>query len=289
MKIKDLLAFYRLTKPKVLFANVLTTVAGFLFANSKHVYTSTFISTILGTTLIIASACVLNNYFDQDIDKKMERTKNRPLITGEVRNRDAVIFSLVLGVTGLIVLYIWASLLVVVIGVIGFITYVVLYGMISKRLSLHGTLVGGISGATPILAGYVAATNVIDWTAVILFSIIFVWQMPAFYSIAVFRRKEYKAARVPVVSVVRTIKKTKKLISIYILIFAVACVSLNIFSNAGITYLIIITCLNVSWFRLAWKGLSTNNNELWGRKSFRYSLVILNSFILLISLNRFMV
>ena len=90
----------------------------------------------------------------------------------------------------------WTNWLVVITGLAGFFTYVVLYGMLSKRMSVHGTLVGSISGAAPIFAGYVAVTGSIDAAAVLVFLAIFFWQMPEFYSIAVYRRDEYARAGV---------------------------------------------------------------------------------------------
>lgn len=239
--------------------------------------------TIAGTTLVIASACVINNFLDQDIDQKMERTKKRPLIAGEVSGRGAVIFSVILGAVGIISLYAWVSLLVVAIGLAGFVTYVVLYGMLSKRLSIHGTLVGSVSGAAPILAGYVAVTNVIDLGAIILFTILFLWQMPEFYSIAIYRRHEYKAAGVPVISVVKGIEHTKKQILFYIVAFTLAALALGYAGYAGYVYLVCMAVLCLYWLWLGAKGLKTRHNAAWARKVFKHSLIVLLAFSFLIS------
>lgn len=267
----------------MLYGNVLTAAAGFLLASNGAVDFALFAATILGTTLIIASACVINNYLDQDIDQLMERTKKRPLIAGEIKGRHAVIFSVILGVLGVLILYKWVHLLVVGIGLIGFVTYVVLYGMLSKRLSIHGTLVGSVSGAAPILAGYAAVSGSIDLGAALLFIILFLWQMPEFYAIAIYRVHEYKKAGVPVISVVKGIEYTKKQIVFYTCLFTAAVVALALAGFTGYTYLICMLALCLYWVLLAFRGLSKVDSNQWARKVFRHSLIILLVFSLLIS------
>lgn len=278
-------AYYRLVKPGVLYGNVLTTVAGFLLASKGSIDWWLFLATITGTSLVIAAACVLNNYLDQDIDSVMERTKKRPLIAGEVSGRGALIFCAGLLISGLIVLFLWVNYLVLFVGVAGFIIYVWLYGAWSKRQSVHGTLVGSISGAAPILAGYVAVANDIDIAAVLLFAILFIWQMPEFYSIAIFRQKEYKRAGVPVISVVKGIKQTKTQILFYIITFVVTTILLTAFGYTGYTYLVVMTSLGLYWIWLGIKGQSATDDVAWARKAFHYSLNVLLIFSLMISID----
>ena len=163
-------AYYSLTKPGVLYGNVITAAAGFFLASGRHIDWWLFLALLVGTTLVIGSACVINNYFDQDIDSLMERTKKRAIVSGQVPARSALVFGIILGILGMMILVAYTNWLVVAIGVIGFIDYVVLYGMLSKRMSVHGTLVGSISGAMPILAGYVGAAGVIDLGAILVFT-----------------------------------------------------------------------------------------------------------------------
>ena len=277
--------YYSLTKPGVLYGNALTAAAGFLLASKGNINFWLFAAVCIGSTLIIASACVLNNYLDQDIDSKMARTKKRALVQGEIKGRNAVIFSIILGVLGIVILLLWTNLLVVAIGVGGFITYVVLYGMLSKRLSIHGTLVGSVSGAAPILAGYCGVTGRIDIGAVLVFLILFLWQMPEFYSIAVYRQKEYAAAGVPVMSVVKGIKSTKIQIFIYTILFVIATLLLTVFGITSYTYLVIMGALGVYWIWLGAKGLSAADSDTWARKMFKFSLIILLVFCGLISVD----
>lgn len=277
--------YYELTKPGVLYGNALTTVAGFLLASKGDINLGLFLATVAGSTLIIASACVVNNYLDQDIDRLMSRTKNRPLVAGTVKPAHALIFGIVLGLLGTVILAMFTSLLVLGIGMTGFIVYVFLYGALSKRRSVHGTLVGSVSGAIPILAGYVAASGRIDFGAVIVFMVLFLWQMPEFYSISIYRRAEYKKAGVPVISVVKGVGHTKREIFAYTVAFVAATLALRFYGYAGNTYLIVMGLLGFYWIRLGLQGLKTNGSEAWARRMFRFSLVILLAFSLMISVD----
>ena len=277
--------YYSLIKPGVLYGNVITGIAGFLFASNGQYNSGLFLATILGMSLIIASACVLNNYLDRDIDRIMERTKNRAVASGKVPGLNAVIFSAVLGVAGLIMLILWTNFLVVMIGIIGFFDYVLLYGVLTKRMSIHGTLVGSISGAMPILAGYVAVSGQIDIGAVLVFLVLFLWQMPEFYSISIYRHDEYKAAGVNVMSVVKGIDNTKIQILIYTIAFVTSTLLLWIFGYTGITYLVVMSALGGYWIFLGINGLKAKDVNVWSKKMFRFSLIILLIFCLLISVN----
>jgi protoheme IX farnesyltransferase len=123
--------YYRLTKPGIIYGNVMTTLAGFLFAGtwSRGSFDIVLLlATVCGTSLVIASACVANNYIDQDIDRTMERTKKRALVMGDISGRSAIIFSIVLGITGFGLLLGLVNVLTAAAGAVAFIFYVVLYG-----------------------------------------------------------------------------------------------------------------------------------------------------------------
>lgn len=275
--------YYSLTKPGVLYGNALTVAAGYFLAAQGNVDIILFLAVFIGSSFIIASACVINNYLDQDIDAIMDRTKKRVLVSGEIKGYRAVIFSVVLGVVGVAILALYTNALVVVLGLIGFVTYVVLYGMLSKRLSTHGTLVGSISGAIPILAGYAAASGTIDIGAVLVFVILFAWQFPEFYSIAIYRSKEYKAAGIPVLPVIKGLRRTKIEIFIYTLIFVVASLLLPVFGYVGYTYSIVMSVLGLYWLWLAFKGFSADNSDRWARKMFGFSMIIILALCIMLS------
>ncbi|MDQ3064887.1 MAG: heme o synthase [bacterium] len=278
-------AYYRLIKPRVMYGNLITTVAGFLFAANGNINWSLFAATIIGTSLVISSACVINNYLDQDIDALMDRTKSRPLITGQVSGQAAIIFGTALGLIGLAILILLTNLLVTVIGILGWIVYVWLYGALGKRKSVHGTLVGSISGAAPILAGYVAVTNSLDVTGALLFAILFFWQMPEFYSISIFRRNEYAKANIPVSAVVRGVPATKRQIFAFTLLTVICSLLLIINGPAGWIYFVVMLALGIRWLQLAAEGLITRDDSAWARRNFNYSLIYLVIFSLIISIN----
>lgn len=268
-----------------MYGNLITTMAGFSLASKGVIDWTLFVATTAGTALVISSACVINNYLDQDIDSAMTRTKTRPLITGEVSGRGALAFGIALVVLGLVLLIAWTNWWVVGAGVFGWVVYVWLYGALGKRKSVHGTLVGSISGAVPIFAGYVAVTNGLDLGAVLLFAILFIWQMPEFYSIAIYRRDEYKKAKVPVISVVKGIRHTKIQILLYLVAFTVATAMLSFAGYAGLTYLLVMMGLCFYWLWLGVRSIKTSNDGYWSRKVFRHSLIVLLSFSFLISVD----
>jgi protoheme IX farnesyltransferase len=188
---------YLLTKPGIIYGNALTAAGGFLLASKWHIDFKLFAATIIGTCLVIASACVINNYIDRGIDKKMKRTKGRATVTGKVSGRWAIAYGVVLGILGFSMLILFTSALVALIGLVAYVDYIALYG-VSKRVSVHGTLVGSIAGASPPVAGYCAVTGHFDGGALIIFLIMVCWQMVHFYAIAIRRSSDYKAAGIPV-------------------------------------------------------------------------------------------
>ncbi len=265
-------AYYQLTKPGVLYGNVLTAAAGFLLAAAGHIDWLLFFATILGITLVIAAACVINNLLDQDIDKLMERTKSRPSVTGLISDGNMAFYGIVLFVLGIFVLYLWTNWLVITIGVAGFVTYVWLYGALSKRRSIHGTLVGSISGALPIAGGYTAVSGQVDPGLIIVFLILFFWQFPEFYSIAIYRRKEYAAADVPVMPVVVGVRSTITQIYVYTVLYVLSTLALVVYGYVGGVYLVVMLVAGAYWIRIANEGLTTAYPELWARRMFKVSM-----------------
>lgn len=265
-------AYYRLTKPGVLYGNVLTAAAGFFLAAAGYVDWGLFVAMLVGMTLVIASACVINNYLDRDIDSKMARTKTRPSVTGLVPPRRILWFGIILAIIGFADLIAWTNYLVVIIGAIGFVTYVWLYGALSKRRSIHGTLVGSISGAMPIAGGYAAVSGQVDAGLIIAFFILFFWQFPEFYSIAIYRRKEYAAAHVPVMSVVKGTRSTINQIVIYTALYVISTLLLGVYGYVGLTYFVIMLAAGLYWLLVAYTGLTTTQPEAWARRMFKLSM-----------------
>lgn len=267
--------YYWLTKPGIIYGNVINTLAGFFLASAVAWSFDGWllVATVVGTSLVIGSGCVFNNYLDRSIDKKMARTKKRALPTGKISVRNALIFGAILGFIGFATLALFVNWLVVAIGAIGYIDYIVLYGY-AKRKSVHGTLVGSISGSMPPVAGYCAVTGNFDMGALLLFLLLTAWQMPHFYSIAMYRHKDYKAAGIPVLPVVKGMYHTKIQILAYIVLFTASTLLLSVFGYTGYVYFAVMALLGLAWLRLAIKGFKAANDEAWARKMFGFSLVV---------------
>lgn len=277
-------AYYRLTKPGIIYGNLLTAAGGFLLASKRDIDPLLMLALLAGTAFVIGSACVINNYIDRGIDKKMARTKLRPLISGQIKGSHALIYGTVLGVAGFGILALWTNSLTVLVGAIGFIDYLVLYS-IWKRRSTLGTIVGSISGATPITAGYTAVTGEFDAAALLLFLILVFWQMPHFYSIAIRRRQDYTAAGLPVLPVAKNILIAKQHIVFYIASFIVATTLLAVMGYTGIVYLGIMLFFGLRWIVLAFQGFGVKDNEHWALRMFMLSLGVILAFSLSISLD----
>ncbi len=266
--------YYYLTKPGIIQGNLITATAGFLLASPQNIDLPLLLATLLGTALIIASGCVFNNYMDRNIDQKMARTKKRALVIKTIPPRKAMIFASILGLVGLGVLARYVSWLVVAIGLIGFVAYVFVYGY-AKRHSVHSTLVGTISGATPVVAGYCAASGQFDGAALILFAILLTWQMAHFYGIAMYRHDDYKAAGIPLLPVIKGMRITKAQTVVYIFGFVVATSLLTLYGHTGYSYLAVTLALGLVWLFRALSTFNQKDDRLWGRKTFLFSLIVL--------------
>jgi heme o synthase len=263
-----------LTKPGIIFGNSLAAIAGFAFASEGNWQFSLFLTTIIGLGLIIASACVFNNYTDRHIDKKMKRTRGRALAQHMISGNKALIFASSLGIAGILLLGLFGNGISLLVALIGFSVYVVPYGFF-KRRSVYGTLIGSIAGATPPLVGYVAVTGEIDLAAILLFAVLFFWQMPHFFAIAIYRLNDYKAAAIPVLPVKKGIKRTKLNMLFYTIAFSIAVLSLNFTGYTGTVYLIAMTSLCLLWIKIHLDGISSSEHVVWARGVFRFSLIVL--------------
>lgn len=265
-------AYYELTKPGIIFSNVIAAFAGFLLASSWNIELGLLFPTLGGVMFIIASACVANNYLDRGIDAHMVRTKKRATVSGSISGKRVITFAIILGVIGFGCIALTNGT-TFILGVVAYIMYVAVYGYF-KRASVHGTLVGSISGALPPVAGYTAVTGQIDAAAIILFIILAAWQMPHFYAISMFRRDDYKKAGVPVLAVVKGMKAAKRQIVIYILILAIVAPFLTILGYAGIVYFVIAIVAPLTWLYVGYK-YRTQPDVRWARKMFFNSLWVL--------------
>ena len=276
-------AYYRLAKPGIVYGNDLTAAGGFFLASTNRIGLGRLAAMLAGLTLVIASACVFNNYIDQGIDKKMSRTKNRALVSGQISGKSAIAYASLLLASGTAVLGFFVNLLSMLLALGAVFAYVVIYG-IGKRKTVHGTLIGTIPGAAPPVIGYTAATGKLDSQALLLFLILVCWQMPHFYAIAMYRLKDYKAAGLPVLPAVKGMRRTKLEILVYVILFVSTVISFSASGYTGLTFLVVMGGLGLYWL---WKGLSGFNakdDAKWGRQMFGLSLIILLSLSVMLSI-----
>ena len=285
--------YYYLTKPGIIYGNALTTAGGFLLAwrglpaealaKAGHINFGLFLATLLGISLVVASACVFNNVIDRDIDAKMPRTQNRALVTGLISKNSAIVYGFILGLVGFEILWVFTSALATFIAFLGWFVYIFLYSPLKPR-SVHATLIGSIAGAAPPVVGYSAVTNNFDAGAIILFLILVFWQMPHFYAIAIRRLNEYQTAGIPVLPAKKGIFLTKINMLLYITGFILAAATLSIFGYTGKIYLTAMLALGAIWLYLCMQGFRVKNDKLWARRMFLFSLVVIVLFCILIGI-----
>ncbi len=198
-----------LTKPGILFGNFITTLGGFFLAAQGSIDCLLLLLTLLGTTFVVASGCVVNNVIDQDIDQKMQRTMNRALVQKTISPTVAMSYALVLGVIGFSILWFYVNGYAFLFAVIGFVVYVGFYSLWSKRTTIHQTVIGSISGASPPVIGYTAVSHQFDVAALLIFVAYALWQMPHSWAIAIYRFDDYKNAGIPILPVARSILRQK--------------------------------------------------------------------------------
>lgn len=275
--------YYQLTKPGIIYGNTLTTAGGFLLASCTFGFNAwLMVATLVGTAFVMAASCVVNNYIDREIDRKMARTKKRALVIGSVSVTAALLYASVLAVIGFVLLALFTNMLTVLLGVIAAATYIVFYG-IAKRRSVHGTLVGSVAGALPPVAGYTAASNTFDAAAVIIFFVLVFWQMSHFYAIAMYRMKDYAAAGIPVLPIKWGMQATKIQIITYTVAFLVAVSMLSVYGYTGYTYLIVMLGLGCIWLFKQLKGFRTSDDVQWARSIFSFSLLVLMAFSVMLA------
>jgi protoheme IX farnesyltransferase len=266
--------YFELVKPGIIFGNWITAAAGFFLASRGNFSPLLFSGMLFGLSLVIASGCVFNNYIDRGIDALMERTRNRALVVKKISNRAAIIYGIILGILGFSALAIFTNIFAFSAAASGFFFYVYMYSRF-KRSSVHGTLIGAVSGAMPPVVGYTAVTNNFDSGALLLFLILICWQMPHFYAIGIYRKGEYAAAGIPILPVKNGIRITKINIFLFIMAFSIISPMLFFFGYAGYIYLGFSLLLSFSWLIFAVQGFWASDDVLWARKMFKFSLIVL--------------
>ncbi|MBV8986082.1 MAG: protoheme IX farnesyltransferase [Acidimicrobiia bacterium] len=211
-------AYFALTKPRIIELLLVTTVPTMVVADRGLPSGWLILATLVGGSLAAGGANALNMYIDRDIDRLMDRTKNRPLVTGAVTPTAAFVFALILEAAAFVELWLLVNLLSAVLAVSATAFYVLVYTMWLKRTSKQNIVIGGAAGAVPVLVGWSAVTGSLGLAPLVLFSIIFYWTPPHFWALAIRYRDDYAAADVPMLPVVETFQGTARKILLYTLI-----------------------------------------------------------------------
>ena len=230
-------AYVALTKPRIIELLLVTTVPTMIVAERGLPSIWLIACTVLGGTMAAGGANAINMYVDRDIDRVMERTKGRPLVTGAVTPRAALTFAIALEVVAFLFLWATVNLLSAVLAVSACLFYVFVYTLWLKRTSSRNIVIGGAAGAVPVLIGWSSVTNSLDWAPVILFAVIFYWTPPHFWALAIRYKDDYAAVDVPMLPVVESMRRTSLRILWYTLLLWALTVVFSPVAGMGHLYL----------------------------------------------------
>ncbi|MFC5647671.1 heme o synthase [Paenibacillus solisilvae] len=262
----------QLTKPRILQLNLIAAFGGFWLASRWQVDWGLLLWTLLGTALTMAASCVVNNIWDAELDRRMERTKKRPLAAGRIRIRHVILYALILGIAGEIILFGKVNALCGSLSLTGMFVYTVVYTMWLKRTSTWSTSIGGISGAMPPVIGYCAYTNEIDAGAWLLFALLFLWQPAHFWSLAIRRVEEYRAAGYPLLPVRKGIRRTKLQMIPYVVLLLPTVLLIYELDYSGPVFLIVSLLAGLGWAWHTWRGTAADRNDQWAKTNFLFSV-----------------
>ena len=186
-------AFFELTKPRITFLILVSTALGFYLGSQGKINSNQFALTIIGTFLLAGGAGAINHFVEKDLDKLMDRTQSRPIPAGIISGKNALFFGVSITIIGFIILAALVNHLTAILGLITVLLYIFIYTPL-KKITWLNTTIGAIPGAMPALGGWAASANALDPNAWILFSILFLWQHPHFYAIALMCKEDYKKA-----------------------------------------------------------------------------------------------
>lgn len=271
--LKDL---YELTKPRIAFLVLITTYTGMWLASGGLPSLKLTFFALLGIGLASGSSSALNNYIDREIDKVMTRTKNRALPSGRVKPWNAIALGFTLGIISFFLLTYTVNLLTALLAIGTIVFYVVIYTIWLKRTSPLNTDIGGVAGALPPVMGFSAVTGEVSWAAFALFLIMFLWQPPHFWALALTKTEEYRKAKIPMLPVVKGESITKRQMLLYTIALIPASLSLFWLGLVGYLYLAVASILGIIYLYKTLKFIRkkpTDYKESY--QLFKYSIIYL--------------
>jgi len=266
--------YLELTKPRVVALVTFTAIVGTLLASPGAPPVDALVWGNLGIALAAACAATLNQVLDRRIDGLMARTRARPLPSGQLTERQALVFAAVLGVGAMAILAFLVNLLTAVLTFLSLIGYAVVYTVWLKRATSQNIVIGGAAGAAPPVLGWAAVTNGIDPNALLLFLIIFVWTPPHFWALAIARRDEYARAGIPMLPVTHGLAYTRLQVLLYTVLLVVVTLMPFLTRMSGLIYLAAALALNAGFLYYALALKITAREEL-PMRVFRFSVTYL--------------
>jgi protoheme IX farnesyltransferase len=277
--------YIELSKPRISFFCILMTAGGVVLAPGNITVLS-FIMTLVGTALSVASANTFNMIYERETDKLMRRTKFRPLATGRLKVSHAIFFATALGIVSIYLLGTYVNLLTSLLAFIAIFAYSLIYTPLKYKTPL-ALVIGAFPGAMPPLLGWTAVSNKIDVASLVLFGVLFAWQMPHFIAIAIYHKEDYAKAGIKVVSAIRGDYIAKVQAFLWTFVLVGTSISLVPLKVGGFIYLIFAIGLGIWFLRLSIIGLKKDALSSWPRKFFLASLVYLPFLVLGLVADRF--
>lgn len=267
-------AFLGLCKLRVVSLIVFTAVVGMALATPGMIPLSALLWGTLGIGLAASSAAAMNHILDQRIDARMTRTRNRPLPTGSLSEKQAIAFALTLAVLSMLILTLLVNPLTAVLTFLSLIGYAVIYTVWLKRATSQNIVIGGAAGAAPPILGWAAVTGEVHAYALILFLIIFVWTPPHFWALAIYRRDDYAGVGLPMLPVTHGVAFTRWQILFYSIILLLVTLLPYLTGMSGLVYLAGVTVLNMGFLGYS-IALFISRNERLSMDFFNYSVIYL--------------
>ena len=275
----NLASYINLCKPKIVLLLTITALVGMLLSINFYSNILDGLASLLGFALLAGASAALNQIFDRETDKNMNRTKTRPLASGEISLFSALTFTAILLFVGSSLLLYFSNLLTLLITTFGFIFYSLIYTIYLKWSTPQNIVIGGLSGALPPLIGWTAVNNDISLLPLTLVLVIFLWTPPHFWPLAIDRLEEYKKEGVPMMPIAKGVSRTKKEMVVYAILLLAASLAPFFYGLTGYFYLISTTALNLYFIYLCIAYLNDRENEL-SMKIFNFSVKYMFLFFL---------
>ena len=275
----NLASYINLCKPKIVLLLTITALVGMLLSVNFYSNILDGLASLLGFALLAGASAALNQIFDRETDKNMNRTKTRPLASGEISLFSALTFTAILLFVGSSLLLYFSNLLTLLITTFGFIFYSLIYTIYLKWSTPQNIVIGGLSGALPPLIGWTAVNNDISLLPLTLVLVIFLWTPPHFWPLAIDRLDEYKKEGVPMMPIAKGVSRTKKEMVVYAILLLAASLAPFFYGLTGYFYLISTTTLNLYFIYLCIAYLNDRENEL-SMKIFNFSVKYMFLFFL---------